>query len=928
MDRQEYESQQATQAWLTAGEARTPHEARRWLERAYRFASGDHELAFALASTRLADGDAAAARKLFETIAERYPTREVLTGLAASAFATGDRAAAASALARALSSFVPNQAMLALAPTCAGGSGWCGLDDDARLLIDAPGPVAVTLDGAVAEPGTAGALPPAWRTAATLAVTHGGQPLLGSPIDLTLRRRTEGFVTLTKDGLEGWAWHPSAPETDPALHIVQGRRTVNLTATEICGMAPPAAPLARPRAFAYRCDTSRAALRVLGRDGRDLWGSPLGGPAPAVRATLPAPHPGGGTAVVIPVYRDTAATLACVHSVLATRGAGDAIIVINDASPEPALVAHLAKLAADGAITLLPSCLEDPGRNRGFPTAANTGLAAAAGRDVVLLNSDTVVFPGWLAGLRAAAHSAADIGTATPVSNDATIFTYPDPARPAPMPGPADGARLARLAARANRHAVIDVPTAHGFCMFIRADCLHRVGLFRADLFAQGYGEENDFCERARGLGYRHVAVPGVYVAHQGGASFGAAKAHLLRRNFAVLQQLHPTYADRVDAFIEADPIAPARRRLDLARLRAAHRGDANAVILVTHASRGGTTRVVEERAARARASGHLPLLLRGDEGITLIGEDGAYPNLRYDLPREADTLRHLLRAVRPAALEMHHMLGHHPALLDILKRLALPTDVWVHDYGCLCPRLTFVTGDGRFCGEAPARDCIPCIERWDQMYTPPIDAASLRAHSTELFGAARRVVAASNDVAARLRRHFPGARVEIVPLQTDPPAAPLPPQPHDATHLTVAVVGAISQAKGYDVLLACAADAAARDLPLRFVVVGYTLDDTPLLRTGRVFVTGPYRQGEARTLIAQSGAGIAFLPSIWPETWCYALSDAWDGDLNAAVFDIGTPAERVRRTGRGIVLPLGLPAAGVNDALLNHQSLARRSVR
>jgi GT2 family glycosyltransferase len=41
----------------------------------------------------------------------------------------------------------------------------------------------------------------------------------------------------------------------------------------------------------------------------------------------------------------------------------------------------------------------------------------------VLLNSDTLVAPGWLEDLRAVAYSAPDIGTATPLSNDATILS-------------------------------------------------------------------------------------------------------------------------------------------------------------------------------------------------------------------------------------------------------------------------------------------------------------------------------------------------------------------------------------------------------------------------------------------------------------------------------------------------------------------------
>jgi hypothetical protein len=131
---------------------------------------------------------------------------------------------------------------------------------------------------------------------------------------------------------------------------------------------------------------------------------------------------------------------------------------------------------------------------------------------------------------------------------------------------------------------------------------------------------------------------------------------------------------------------------------------------------------------------------------------------------------------------------------------------------------------------------------------------------------------------------------------------------------------------KGYHLLVDCARDAAARGLKLRFAVAGYTIDDAPLLATGRAFVTGPFKPEAAAAVIGGLGAQLAFLPSIWPETWCFALSDIWLAGLDAAVFDIGTPAERVRQTGRGWVLPLGLPAARVNDVLLNLQGAASRS--
>ena len=171
-----------------------------------------------------------------------------------------------------------------------------------------------------------------------------------------------------------------------------------------------------------------------------------------------------------------------------------------------------------------------------------------------------------------------------------------------------------------------------------------------------------------------------------------------------------------------------------------------------------------------------------------------------------------------------------------------------------------------------------------------------------------RPVVAPAADVAARIRRHFPAARLEVEPLEDDSLVAPPPPHaPGPVRH--VCVVGGIGVEKGYEVLLGCVRDAAARGLPLRFTVVGFTSDDERLLAAGPVFVTGQYPGREAVALIRAQGADIALMPSVWPETWCFTLGQAWRAGLRAAVFDLGAPAERVRRTGRGGVA--ARPAAG-----------------
>ncbi len=642
---------------------------------------------------------------------------------------------------------------------------------------------------------------------------------------------------------------------------------------------------------------------------------------------------------MVPVYRGIEVTLACLQSVFATTPADTVVIVVDDASREPGLAEALDALLRQRRIRLLRNA-----ENRGFPASANAGLRAAvalAGRpDIVLLNSDTIATPGWLEDLRAAVHAAPDIGTATPLSNDATILSYPDITAFNPPPDPAALARLARQARTANPDISVDIPTAVGFCMYIRRECATEVGLFREDVFAQGYGEENDFCMRARHLGWRHVGVPGVYVAHAGGQSFGPARAQLIERNLGVLERLHPGYRALIAAFQAADPLAPARRRLDMARWRAG-RSPRGAVIMITHDSGGGVERAIRRRCADLRTNGMRPILLRPVRargantseagliyrpGLAILGEEtaDAFPNLRFAIPAELPALARLLRADKVTAVEVHHLLGHTHAVLNLATMLGAPVDQHVHDYALFCPRITLVGRDQRYCGEpADPAVCDACVADLGRNTEEEIGVAALRHRSAADLATARRIVVPSADAAARLRRHFPASAPAIEPHEDDATGLPPPIRRHNRKSRKICLIGGIGTEKGYEILLACARDAVARRLPMEFVLVGHTPDDHRLMDTGRVFVTGPYEEAEAVALIRAQDADLAWLPSIWPETWCFTLGHAWRAGLQVAAFDIGAPADRIRRIGRGWLLPLGLPPPAINNALLAVRAVA-----
>ena len=946
--------------------------ARRWFERAHRLAPADRTVTLALATACLgADDDRAVA--LFTAVTAQDDVREAWTGLATAHWRRGDAARAADALAHALARHAPDAALLAAGSLAdaiarlASSTGWCALAGDGTLTVrpSRPGPVTLRLDG---RRVVGRVLPPRWTAARTLDVLIDGRAALGSPIRIDVIRHVDGFVETEAGGLRGWAWHPGDPEADPVLRIrpARGRGGLTVTARDSMVTVQREGPLARPRGFvvpAAALAGFTGPVHVLGQDGADLFGSPLD-PAEARRAgaaaasaiarvsgwrrergsaptfappALPVDVPPSSHAtgarrrkpavdVVVPVHDSTALVLACLDSVLATVRRPSRVVVVDDASTDPALRSALDSLAAARRIVLL----RQP-RRLGFAATANAGIATCAGRDVALLNSDTLVPPDWLERLRAAAYGASNIGTATPLSNHASILNYPDPQGDNPVPDRAATQRLDAFARRANPDRVVDLPVAVGFCMYIRRDCLDSVGRFRAELFAQGYGEENDFCLRARLLGWRHVGVPDVFVGHVGGASFGQAGMYLRARNEKLINRLHPGYAQLVRDFIRADPLAEHRRRIDLLRWRAA--GDRRrSVILVTHNDGGGVERQVVAAAAAHRAAGHRVVVLRPDAtedarpGVVVgDGPDGGFPNLRYALPDELPALVRLLRAARPIRLELHHLLGHPPEVDTLIARLGVPYDVHVHDYQWFCQRVSLVGPEHRYCGEpAPVR-CDACVVDAGRIMPGNDDAQAYRARFDALLRAADRIIAPSADASGRMRRHFPPLRPIVVPHEADAGIADPPPSRAIGGTCRVCVLGAIGVHKGYDVLLACARDAAERNLPLDFVVVGHTIDDARLLNTGRVFITGRYRSDAAVQLVRAENASLGLLPSVWPETWSFGLSELWRGGLRVAAFDFGAPAERIRRTGRGFLLPVGLGPGGINNALLAAVGLAGR---
>lgn len=263
------------------------------------------------------------------------------------------------------------------------------------------------------------------------------------------------------------------------------------------------------------------------------------------------------TDIVVPVYNALELLRRCLAALdRHTAPTHARVLIVDDASPDPGVAEMLRHWVQNSP--LRPQLLVNTA-NLGFVGSVNRAIAATA-NDVLLLNADTEVTPEWLPRMQRALASDARIATVTPFSNNAEICSWPEFCKANPVPS--DPERIAVAFASAGVPSYPELPTAVGFCMLIRRQALTALGGFDQATFGKGYGEENDFCCRAAGHGWRNILADDCFVVHAGGGSFAPLGLKPGGDNLARLLARYPGYNDAVAQFIAADPLASQRERV------------------------------------------------------------------------------------------------------------------------------------------------------------------------------------------------------------------------------------------------------------------------------------------------------------------------------------------------------------------------------
>lgn len=585
--------------------------------------------------------------------------------------------------------------------------------------------------------------------------------------------------------------------------------------------------------------------------------------------------------IIIPVYSALASTKTCLKSVISDNSkANRRILVIYDHGPNHDLEKYLDDLADLSLIELYKNSA-----NLGFVASVNRGFNLAESDDVVILNSDTEVPPGWLDRIASVAASDPLIATITPCTNNGEICSFPNFCNVNDMPSDMGVVELDALFAMFGGIDSVSIPTGVGFCMYITRSALDQLGNFNQEAFGRGYGEENDFCRRAVRIGLRNVLQRNLFVFHKGAASFGSERSERIKDAVARVEKLNPGYNFEVQSYIMKDPERAFRFEMVLRYIYSSRKP---LILIIGHGAGGGTRRYIEELRSYFQDDINYLWIEPARTGWIRLN----FPtwadrfNCEINLSKDKYTLVELLRSICIDAVHINHVAGIEAFTFELIDVLDVPYMVTLHDYYLIGKNPTLTDSSGEFAPEKTLRDL------------KGVDESGLTLPITDSFlTKALRVWAPSKEAAEIYGDVLPDLQVDVFEhIGTDiisefPPVQN--PRLNSRTTVKICVIGALGIEKGADILELVAVLSKKTGLGIEFELLGYAYRNLD----SAVRVHGSYKENELQKKLKHIAPDIIWFPCRWPETYSYTLTAALESGLPICAPALG--AFKSRTVGR-----------------------------
>lgn len=431
------------------------------------------------------------------------------------------------------------------------------------------------------------------------------------------------------------------------------------------------------------------------------------------------------TDIIIPIYNAYDDLVCCLESIYRfTDLKQNRLIIINDNSTDNKILPLLESQKNRDNVIVIHNEI-----NKGFSNNINIGMNKSDQNDVLLLNSDTIVTSGWIDKLKNCAYSSPEIGTVTPLSNNATICSVPEYCKENKLPENISINQMADIVERCSFKSYPRITVAHGFCMYIKREVIDTIGGFDADTFGRGYGEENDFCCRAEQAGFIHVMCDDTYIFHSGTKSFmSEEKKEYIKNHDKILKNRYPIQMHNNAVYCRDNPNHAISDNVNM-YLKLSN-GRKNILYLVqadfrkeAEDSIGGTQFHVRDLTYGLRVAYNIFVAARDREALVLtayigmeemswrfeLGEKESFPRI---IDRKLVSIfRNILIAMKIDIVHVHHTITTSFDIFYEAFKLNIPVLFTAHDFYTLCPNIKMLNSEGMVCidkeNQGMCRNCL-----------------------------------------------------------------------------------------------------------------------------------------------------------------------------------------------------------------------------
>lgn len=632
--------------------------------------------------------------------------------------------------------------------------------------------------------------------------------------------------------------------------------------------------------------------------------------------------------IIIPVYNAVEELKECVASLMQhTDLNNNRIIIINDKSPDPNINVYLNVMEPHDNIIVLQN-----EQNLGFVGTVNKGMSYSS-YDVVLLNSDTVVTSNWLNKLKDVAYTDAVIATVTPLTNNGSICSVPAFLEDNPIPEGYTVDSFAYFIEKISLHLYPEIPTAVGFCMYIKRHIIEEIGLFDAETFGKGYAEENDFCCRVIEHGYRNILDDHTFIYHKGSMSFQGEKLNLLNKNLKTLNERYPYYDKTVHNFIVTNPLKPIHENVNL-RLPHFHnqykvKGN---VLYVLHnffdesytQPIGGTEYHVKDIITELKEYYAFVLVTNGREVVIKQYLEGEFV-AKYHFPlRDPIAIQHfhhqeysnliqnILSTFDISIVHIHHLIRHSFDIPNVAYENQIPVLFTLHDYYLFTPGVNLLDENNQYIYKDGNTDEVAhqkINESLRRMYGFNTEfIKKWRQKVEELIGKVELFITPCIFTEEFFQHHYPGMQGKItaiphgVTMESNLIGSRIPyvkPEKTEIREWNIGFLGGLAPNKGSNLIYELITKYKKNNVKWH-LIGGLGDQKLNLLNQSNVIKYGEYKREELGSILENVELDLVCLLSPWPETFSYTLSETWLHGIPVLVTPMGALQERVTEVAGG----------------------------